>query len=823
MHVKTSNDPETTETPAGVEPDKEAVEAAMELANSGSLAIRTGQGLRDLTDRQKAAFRAIVNFEPKDPQSWPHIEVFLEVCAARGLDPWAGEAYLIKRKGRNGQPDTYTIQTGINGYRRLAASSGRYHSAAKVFWTGNDDDDTWWQLTENEYGITVKRRVWVDAWIWPDRHPAAAIAYVKHYDDKGEVQISEATAHWGMFAPYTQQWEGSGNDRRRVVDPKTKRPVMELNGMWAKGAPHMLAKCFSGETRIQTDRGSLLLHNIVNNRLPVKVRSIDLETGEERWQPVVNWWRNAPTKDWVRIWSPNGSRGNRPIRPTPDHPIWTPDGWVKAGELREGDLIAVASPTLTAEQTQVIQGGLLGDGTLSGRKRPSTIPHYAESHSVKQEGYLRWKAAALANLGVTVNEVIQTDGAGGSHPTVRMRTATAAALYRFRQQTPAERLGNLEDLGVAVWLMDDGSIRLTGRNEGGAQRPCINVHCCGFGVGFADTAARFFRDRYGIAATVLRRAKNPYLAIGVEGTAVLLERLAPYLQYDPKANGKRWVADPVRTGVEKGYAFVPVLRVEHVTNKKSEARYDIEVQDTHTFIANGVVVSNCSEALVLRKAFPRQTSGIFVNEEMHQADEHATQVVSVARTEAFERARAQLDVHARTADTAHAPAQDDAQEPVDAEIVHDDDAHAPGPEPVPEPTEEEQRAWLADEIHHISVIIGKPQAELAASLEKRLRVPLEEAIPHATASVLSGVRAGVVDVLRQRGVDAAADAYAQVPPGVAAPVHVLFGGIDLWLMAAPHRYGLHEDGEQDACTVCGGFEDDPVHGADRDATSEDRP
>jgi hypothetical protein len=450
---------EATTQPA-VEPD---VKAGTDTVDAGALAIRPGQGMRNLSARQRAAFRAIVNFEPNDPLAWPHIEVFLERCVSLSLNPWAREAYLIKRG--TGSNATYTAQTGIDGYRKLANDSGKYHSAARVYWTGPDDDPEWWHLTEDEFGITVKRRVWVDAWIWPDRHPAAARALIRHYDDHGNVQVSDATAHWGMFAPYNPKWEGSGDKRRKVIDPETGRPVMELAEMW--------------------------------------------------------------------------------------------------------------------------------------------------------------------------------------------------------------------------------------RRDGGAQQ-----------------------------------------------------------------------------------------------------------------------LGKCVEALVLRKAFPAKTSGIYIHEEMDQADVRAHDDLDRARTEAFERAHAQAIQPAQgpgQADgDAHTHTQGAHETPVDVEVVHDDDTPLPTPALV---SDDERRAWMDAEIHHLAAIIGKPEHELRESLGMRLTVPLDKASPQAVVGVLGAVRAGAVTTLRQRGLDGVADAYASVPDDMIAPVEALFGGTDLWRMAAPHPFAMQD--ANDACTVCDGYEDDRVHGGDR--------
>ena len=53
------------------------------------------------------------------------LQYFLSVAQQSGLNPWKKQIYAIKRRSKNG-PDTLTIQTGIDGYRLVAARTGSY-------------------------------------------------------------------------------------------------------------------------------------------------------------------------------------------------------------------------------------------------------------------------------------------------------------------------------------------------------------------------------------------------------------------------------------------------------------------------------------------------------------------------------------------------------------------------------------------------------------------------------------------------------------------------------------------------------------------------
>lgn len=486
--------------------------------------------------------------------------IFLYQAQKTGLDPLARQIYVMKRDGGG-----VSFMTSIDGQRLVAQRTGEYEGQTEPEWCGTD-------------------MVWKQVWL-EDEPPAAARCGVYR---KGFRAPLYAVARWKSY-----------NQGR---------------GTWNKMPDIMISKCLPGRSIIQTDRGPMKIGRIVRERMDVKVRSIDLTTGTEVWAPVVNWWRNGSTDKWVRVWAPNGTHGNRCIRTTKDHPIWTPTGWRNAGDLVAGDLIAVTSPVLSDEQSQVILAGILGDGHLGGRHTGSNLPYYSESHSMKQSYYLKWKARALANLNPSLQEGEQSDGAGGIHKVIRMNTASAPALLRFRSMTPNEVLNGLSDLGVAVWVMDDGSIKSTGH---GSKHPYIRLYCCAFGAQFAYDAATFFYERYGIRPKVCRPEKNPFLRIGSEDTEKLLAALSTSIRYDAETNDKRWISNEVEQGSTAGIVFVPITKTETKTEGKPEGRYDIEVEGTHTFVYNNIVVSNCAEALALRKAFPQELSGLYTPEEMN--------------------------------------------------------------------------------------------------------------------------------------------------------------------------------------------------------------
>lgn len=203
----------------------------------GSLSLAPDQV--HLTAVQKAALIAINIDVNGDPGVQPQIRPFMHMCQVRGLDPFAREAYLIGRgKGNNRK---WTMQTGIDGYRKLAAATKRFIRVKKRLWTGSEDDPNWYRMVEDEDGDLIKQRVWTDAWLEAE-HPAAAKVVIEHYDERGERTTTSAVGNWEMFAPYNDVWEGPKGSRKQKYNADGT-PAKELTGMWVKGGPHMLSKC----------------------------------------------------------------------------------------------------------------------------------------------------------------------------------------------------------------------------------------------------------------------------------------------------------------------------------------------------------------------------------------------------------------------------------------------------------------------------------------------------------------------------------------------------------------------------------------------------
>ena len=166
---------------------------ALEARRQGQIDRLTQEGW---TTDQVALVKATVAKGASDDE----LRLFVRVCARTGLDPFTRQIHFVKRWDARLGRDVGAFQTGIDGYRLIAARSGQYDGQGEPKWCGADG--TW-------------REVWLE-----EGPPAAAKVCVYR---KGIVRPFVGVARWRAY----------------VQEKKDGTP----NNMWARYDAEQLAKC----------------------------------------------------------------------------------------------------------------------------------------------------------------------------------------------------------------------------------------------------------------------------------------------------------------------------------------------------------------------------------------------------------------------------------------------------------------------------------------------------------------------------------------------------------------------------------------------------
>jgi recombination protein RecA len=378
--------------------------------------------------------------------------------------------------------------------------------------------------------------------------------------------------------------------------------------------------CASWYTYVTLADGSReRIGKIVNQKMQVEVLSYDPELGKVVPKKVVNWFNNGITEEFLHfvVERAGGGTGHgRAIMDlTRNHLVRTPGGWREAGEIAVGDRVMLAQPhLLSPSQRQLILGSLMGDGNLSTPvRRADHSARFRMGHGAKQEAYLGWKISQLANV-----------------PHCRTTNAKGAVFADF---TPLAELGELRDvvyqgdgkkhltwdylkaltpLALAVWYMDDGcfTIRSKGvqaRTQGGSGRVEICVEA--MSPGSRDRLVQYLHDTHGLDVKIrVSGAKSiSVLQFTTAASEKFQKLVAPYLhpsmEYKllPRLRGQFVVkpefVDPVMHPVP-----AQVLDIKVKSDYQKKGRYDLEIEGSHNYFADGIMVHNSPETTTGGKA-----------------------------------------------------------------------------------------------------------------------------------------------------------------------------------------------------------------------------
>ncbi|MDP1794840.1 MAG: recombinase RecA, partial [Acidimicrobiales bacterium] len=365
--------------------------------------------------------------------------------------------------------------------------------------------------------------------------------------------------------------------------------------------------CFSYNSRVMLADGTMeKIGKIVNQKMDVEVLSYDAATDSVVPRRVVNWFDNGVTDKFLQVTvAKPGGNGRAQFGCTENHQIRTPGGWREAGELMVGDRVLQSVPHyLSNFQWEVILGSLMGDGALS----PTKSGHGARfrfGHGAKQTEYAEWKGSLFANIGASRSTNARGAVFFDVKPLPELAELRQSVYVAGKKVLSDEYFKALTPLSLALWYMDDGSFALRSkglqeRTKDGSGRAEICVEA--MSPGSRERLVDYFADNWGIEVRLRHAglAGNAVLVFGKDATAKLHALIAPFvhpsMEYKllPKYRG-RFAVEPVFAPVRNELMPLPVTEIKTKPKTRSMHRFDIEVEGTHNYFVDGVMVHNSPE------------------------------------------------------------------------------------------------------------------------------------------------------------------------------------------------------------------------------------
>ena len=379
-------------------------------------------------------------------------------------------------------------------------------------------------------------------------------------------------------------------------------------------------ECFPYNQHIHTDNGPIRIGTLYekwkNNEILPKILSFNRKTKLFEYKKMTYAWRKE-REDLIKI-----KLSKKVINCTPEHKILTTKGYIEANKLNEGHLIMckydknhidnIISPALNNDQLQVVYGSYLGDGNIDITKKNRY--RLRVLHCKKQKEYCKWKANML-----NINKLNYIEKNGYSQkPAYYFQTKIFDLEDKIPKNTkyvPDWLINKIDEKGIAVWYMDDGSI-IKRKLKDGSISNYILIHSNNFDYEMQEKFVKKFNE-YGIESSIHKsREKYYYLMFNKENTFKLLNLISPYIHSSMKYKIDLKLSSSIYKWNNEflNYGLLKVTSINYFKNKganncKKPYVYDIEVEDNHNFILatktgneqkdyiDGPVVSNCHHIL----------------------------------------------------------------------------------------------------------------------------------------------------------------------------------------------------------------------------------
>ena len=373
-------------------------------------------------------------------------------------------------------------------------------------------------------------------------------------------------------------------------------------------------RCLFAKTMVITDQGNIEISKIVNSKLNVKVLSMNPD-GTLSFKRILDYQKFPNTEDVLTIVYPfkPGVGKTNSIVCTPDHRLYTSNGYVEAQNLKVGDIVYTYDTTYGEDCIGAVYGMLLGDSCITADKRASGKVRITATNGEAQLDYLNYKRTMFNDNGCINNK---GKGSFGTTKDVYGWSMLVDAYIDKRVREDFYREGkkkvtqavcdSLNEVGLALWYMDDGNLSY---RDGAKQRPNIRMNTQGFTKEENELLCKMLNDRFGISChpTLEHREGKPdyyHIFIDVEGTPKFLQLVTPYMCESMKYKTTpdlEYLIETKTPSYKKAQRVFPIPILEIKTGQRKFTNlpykpayvYDIEVEDNHNFIAGNIVSHNC--------------------------------------------------------------------------------------------------------------------------------------------------------------------------------------------------------------------------------------
>lgn len=389
--------------------------------------------------------------------------------------------------------------------------------------------------------------------------------------------------------------------------------------------------CFMAGTKIDMADGTVKnIEDIEPNDL---VMSFDEHTNTINTKRVINKYNNGlkPKNDWLKIgFRSYENKCKNQIYVTKNHLLFTDNGWIEAKNIKKGSRVYFKNYELSDSQKSVLLGIGLGDASVFIENNtvrftyPKKIDEYNNylhntcdmfdiytgTYDKRKSGYgTNMERCSIKNIFNIPNYFKNSDN-----------------LIRSSYTFTDEILKNITPLALAIFYIDDGS-KLPCKDDGNLyatnKHPRVTFACHRHNHEDVSRFSKFLYERYLISNKVVRYLEcyedgGYSITLDLEGTHRFFNLIAKYIPYDIRDAklSKAWHSVPfedwtkdrgkIKNVLMKIETVVPISECRQFNQRQNFNAYDLEIEDTHTYYANGFAVHNCNCAYYKGQLISRQ-------------------------------------------------------------------------------------------------------------------------------------------------------------------------------------------------------------------------
>ncbi len=391
-------------------------------------------------------------------------------------------------------------------------------------------------------------------------------------------------------------------------------------GVASKKDKTLYQSCLPGRSRIITEDGEKTIREIVETSYSGKVKSVN-SNGEFEWNKILSHSvKDNKNKTWITLISTELPSSRR-LTCTTDHRVGVVDdcfnpaiSFVEAKDclgkylvrapVNNGNQFHNVSEVFTKDQIEFLVGTILGDACITTKGGIQIV------HCVAQQEYIEEKQKLF---GGNLREFINVGfGAGTKASMLSIHSNEQTKKIREMCYVGGKKrveglIPMLTEKSLAYWYMDDGCIVKTRTTGNFSYYSLFSTE--GFSYEDNQLLARAMQDKFGFDVKVdtyntqYKGETKTYsrLRLSVGDSEKMWGMIAPYM------------CDCMRYKIPEKFHHIPrieisPLRLQYALHEVKEIRevtkdynksflssklYDIEVENTHNFIANNTLVHNC--------------------------------------------------------------------------------------------------------------------------------------------------------------------------------------------------------------------------------------